>query len=153
MQNNKILTFSILFVGFIFFIGCETGLENKKRDITAKEELHSGIIANSELKGESVSYTKKGTVVSTKVGVKKIFSVAAVPGFYLQVGYFKDYKPNQSFMTQLNRVKLDYIILERYKNYYALIGPYKSFNQAHARMNSVKSFMKINSFVVQVLRP
>jgi len=153
MHNTQILKFSILLLGFSLFTGCETGLENKKKDITAKEEIHSGIVANSEITGESIRYTKKGTKVSTKEGVKKIFSTAAVPGFYLQVGYFKNYKPNQTFMTQLNRIKLDYIVLERYKNYYALVGPYKSFNQAHARINSVKSFMKINSFVVQVLRP
>ena len=143
-KNTYCLKITILCTAIALLTGCETGVKNKiERTTTAP----SGIVD----KGTS------GYVGSQKssgnIKIKKIFSNSATPGYYLQVGYFGKSKPNSSFMKRLKNSGLNYIILDKNGNHYALVGAYTSYNQAKHKISAVKSSLSYRAFVVQVLRP
>jgi len=97
----------ILLLTLLLFIGCETGVKNRTTtDKTA--EYKSKIPKNSE--------------------IKKIYSKTGVPGYYIQVGYFKEHKPTAEFINRMEFSQLPYKLLKHRKTkeigYYALIGPY-----------------------------
>jgi len=151
MKNNvNYLSTTLLLTGLLF-LGCETGVDVNKsttgnKEVKQQEPVLSGI----------VDKPTNQTVTSTsgqKLSIHKIFSNSAQPGYYLQVGFFKEYKPNSAFEKQLQNAGLKFTILNKNGNFHALVGAYKSYNEAHAEMSTVKSRLHKRSFVVHVLRP
>ena len=149
MKLNK----TLLLATIIFFIGCETGLKNKSatNDMNNKGPA-SGIIKD-----------KTGTNVYSKTGnnnseIRKIFSKSAIPGYYIQVGHFEDKKPDSSFINKIKRTRLPYHIVEKYQdgkaNYYALIGPYRSYNEAKRVEDKGRArSVSYGTFIVESVRP
>ncbi len=146
-------------ITLLSLLGCETGVSNKTKQ-TQSEPL-SGIVDHSAIgKNASQSEPLSGIVdkrasskTVQKSGSKKIFSKSAQPGFYLQIAVFEKYRPNKAFLAPLDRSSFNYIVLNKYNRDYVLIGPYKSYNEAHSHIVSVKKYLHKQSFVVQVLRP
>ena len=151
----------------IFMVGCETGVHNKTHKTV---EVPSGIVDKRDVRtlDSSTFATRthatrtpttatayKGMVhkSSAKAGVHRIYSKSAQPGFYLQYALFEKYRPNKSFLKPLNRSKYNYIVLNKSNRDYVLIGPYKSYKEAHKRINWVKKQFHKQTFVVEVLRP
>ena len=151
MENNiKYLKQTLLLTGLLF-LGCETGVDVNKpttntQSQNQEEAVLSGIIDKPH---NQVVRSASGKELS----IRKLYSNSAQPGYYLQVGFFEKYKPNTSFEQQLQNSNLEYTILNKNGNYYALVGAYKSYNQAHAEMSTIKTKLHKKSFVVHILRP
>ena len=144
-------------VTLLVLFGCETGVSNKSKQ--AQSEPISGIVdhgATSKYSSQrepvsgivDKSYSKTG-----KGSSKRIFSKSAQPGFYLQIAVFEKYRPNKAFLAPIKRSSFNFIVLNKYSKDYVLVGPYKSYNEAHSHIGSVKKYLHKKSFVVQVLRP
>jgi septal ring-binding cell division protein DamX len=146
MKTNINYLKTTLIVSTLFFIGCETGVTHKSSNTMAQETTQSGIVDKPT---HQTITTSKGT----KVSFKKIFSNSAQPGFYLQVGFFEEYKPNATFINQLKSSGFKYTVLQKNGNFHALIGAYKSYNEAKSNTSTVKSRLDKQAFVVEVLRP
>ncbi len=140
---------------FLFLVGCETGMGNKAPK--AQGESISGIVDHRTAIKSSVQSEPLSGIVDkrySKTGSSnKIFSKSAQPGFYLQYAVFEKYRPSKAFLSKLNHSSFNYIVLNKYNRDYVLIGPYKSYNQAHSHIKSVKKYLHKQTFVVQVLRP
>ena len=143
-KNNKSLKITILLAAITFLTGCETGVKNQGGKTTVAP---SGIVD----KGTNgyVSSQKSSRNIKTT----KIFSNSATPGYYVQVGYFGQKKPNKSFINRLENSNFNYTVLDKDGDHYALVGAYYSYNQARNKMSSVRSSLNSRAFVVQVLRP
>jgi len=142
---------TLIFATLFTLIGCETGMKNKgTTDIKVEKETQSGIIS----KGSAQNY-KPTIPPSSKI--KKIYSKSAIPGYYIQVGYFKDRKPNDEFLNRIEYAQLPYKIVKKYKDgqtyYYALIGPYISYAKAMEIIGSAKEFVTPSAFIVKVEHP
>jgi hypothetical protein len=124
--------------------GCETGVKNQGGKTTVAP---SGIVDKGS-SGYVSSQKSSGNIKTTK-----IFSNSATPGYYVQVGYFGQAKPNKSFMKRLDNSNFNYTVLDKNGDHYALVGPYYSYNQAKNKMSAVRSSLASRAFVVQVLRP
>jgi len=154
---KKSLTITIATTTLFLLLGCETGVDNKHK--VEQREALSGIIDHSKINArESSIFVEKGTSTQQKAsGGKatgnKIFSKSAQPGFYLQYAVFEKYRPTKAFLRPLKNSSFNYIVLNKYSKDYVLIGPYKSYNEAHSHLGSVKKYLHKQSFVVQVLRP
>ena len=135
-----------LIVSTLFFIGCETGVRHKSSSTAVQETTQSGIV-------DKPTHKTITTSNGTKVAFKRIFSNSAQPGFYLQVGFFHEYKSDTTFTNQLKQSGLKYTILQKNGNFHALIGAYKSYNEARSNTSTVKSHLHKQPFVVEVLRP
>jgi len=144
-KNTYCLKITLICTAIAFLTGCETGVKNKSTESTIPP---SGIVDKGS-NGYYVGSQQKASSASSK----RIFSNSATPGYYLQVGFFKQAKPNRSFINRLNRSGFNYTVLDKNGNFYALIGPYRSHNHAKAKERAVKSSLHIQAFVVQVLRP
>lgn len=145
--NTYYLKRTLLLATIVFMVGCETGVENKQ---TQNVEAQSGIVNTNQIDASSKpSYLVQKSASS----IKKIFSNSGIPGYYLQVGFFQQHKPDTRFINRLNHLHLHYTILEKGGNHYALVGPYISYNQAKRKTSAVNSALKQDSFVIQVLRP
>lgn len=142
MKKTIVIT-TILFM----LLGCESGVQNKG---TVIKEAPSGIVDRGEVKASSWSANTTSSKASSS---NKIFSKSGQPGYYLQVGLFTKYDPSPSFIRQLNESPFKFIILNKSGNQHALVGPYKSYNEAKGKIVSVKSSLHTKTFVVQVLRP
>jgi len=163
----------LLTSALIFMVGCETGVQNKTHKIV---EVPSGIVDKRDVRAldsstfASRTHATNKTVAtrtpttataykgmihksSSKAGVHRIYSKSAQPGFYLQYALFEKYRPNKSFLKPLNRSKYNYIVLNKSNRDYVLIGPYKSYKEAHKRISRVKKHFHKQTFVVEVLRP
>ena len=142
-------------ITLFFLLGCETGVNNKVRQ--SQNEPVSGIVDH----GATSKYSSQREPISgivdkrySKTGSsKRIFSKSAQPGFYLQIAVFERYRPNKAFLAPIERSSFNYIVLNKYNKDYVLVGPYKSHNEAHSHIGSVKKYLHKSSFVVQVLRP
>jgi hypothetical protein len=143
-KNTFCLKITALCTVMVLMAGCETGVKNKGSETTVAP---SGIVD----KGTSGYVSSQKS--SGNINVPKIFSNSATPGFYLQVGYFAQSKPNTSFMKNLDNSNFNYTILDKNGDHYALIGAYYSYNQAKKKMSAVRSALNNKAFVVQVLRP
>ena len=143
-KNTYCFKITLLCTAIALFSACETGVKHTTEQESAAP---SGIID----KGSSGYVGSQKS--SENIKIKKIFSNSATPGYYLQVGYFGNHKPNSSFMKHLNNSGFNYIILDKNGNHYALVGAYGSYNQAKNKLSSVKSSLSYKAFVVQVLRP
>jgi hypothetical protein len=143
-KNTFCLKITTLCATIVLMTGCETGVKNQGGKTTVAP---SGIVD----KGSSgyVSTQKSSKNIKTT----KIFSNSATPGYYVQVGYFGQAKPNKSFMKRLDNSNFNYTVLDKNGDHYALVGPYYSYNQAKNKMSSVRSSLASRAFVVQVLRP
>ena len=148
IQKKDYLKFTLLLTSFIVTTGCETGVRNK--NTLPLHTAESGIIDKPTryVASKSSSYKRQKSNYSGK-----IFSNSGTPGYYLQVGVFKEQAPNLAFKNRLNKTSLPHTILKKSGSHYALVGPYKSYNQAKSHVSNVKSNLNINSFVVQILRP
>ena len=151
MRNNTNYLKSTLLVTGLLFLGCETGVDvnkptSNKQSQNQEEPLLSGIIDKPH---NQMVTTSSGQ----KLSIKKLYSNSAQPGYYLQVGFFERYKPNTTFERALQHSNLNYTILNKNGDYYALIGAYKSYNEAHSHMDTVRAKLHKKSFVVHVLRP
>ncbi len=145
-KNIYCLRITLICTAIAFLTACETGVKNKSTESTIAP---SGIVD----KGSNGYVGTQQKASSTKASSRKIFSNSATPGYYLQVGYFGKAKPDSSFMKRLNNSNLNYTVLDKNGDYYALVGAYKSYNQAKSKMSAVKSSLSYQAFVVQVLRP
>jgi hypothetical protein len=151
MKNNVIYFKSTLLLTGLLFLGCETGVEvNKSTTQNTQVKQEEAVLSGIVDKPTSQMVT---TASGQKLSVHKIFSNSAQPGYYLQVGLFKHYKPNSPFEKQLKDAGLKFTILNKNGEFHALVGAYKSYNEAHAEMSTVKSRLNKKSFVVHVLRP
>ncbi|MBU1668824.1 SPOR domain-containing protein [bacterium] len=146
-KNTYYLKRTLLLSTIVFMMGCETGVKNKQ---TQTVEAQSGIVDHRQI---NTSTKTTYSVQKSTLPIKKIFSNSATPGYYLQVGFFKQSKPNATFINRLNSSGFNYTILPKSGNYYALVGAYISYNQAKSNASAVKSALQEDSFVVQVLRP
>jgi len=148
MKQNTIYFKTTLLITGLLLIGCETGVKQNRGTTTTvtTDNLQSGIVDKPT---HQMITTQKGT----KVALRKIFSSSAQPGYYLQVGYFQHYKADSTFTKQLEQSGLNYTILQKNGHFYALIGAYKSYNEAKAQTSTVNSKLHKKAFVVQVLRP
>ena len=128
------------------FVGCETGVNNMRKT----NDASSGIIT----KGGTTSY-KASTPKASEI--EKIYSKSGTPGYYVQVGVFKEHKPNADFVNRMQYAQLPYTLLKKYKNsqlyYHALVGPYVSYSKAKAIQTSAKEFVTASAFVVNLVRP
>jgi len=149
-KNVNYLSTTLLLTGLLF-LGCETGVDvNKSTTNNAQVKQEEAVLSGI------VDKPTNQTVTSTsgqKLSIHKIFSNSAQPGYYLQVGFFEKYKPNSTFEKQLQNAGLKFTILNKNGNFHALVGAYKSYNEAHAEMSTVQSRLHKRSFVVHVLRP
>jgi len=145
----RIIKITLTLLAVIFLVGCETGIKNKTLDKSIeKETVQSGIVSKTN---NYKPYTPKDSEIT------KIFSKTGTPGYYVQVGYFKTKMPNSEFLSRMKYAQLPYTILEKYKNglphYHALVGPYKSYNQANEIKITAKEFVTDSAFIVKVVRP
>ncbi len=136
----------ILLATVLIFVGCETGVKNKKStDKKIEESGKSGIVMNE--KRDYKPYIPKNSEI------KKIFSNSGTPGYYIQVGYFKERKPTNEFLNRMKFSQLPYILLKKGTGEYALIGPYVSYNKANEILGSARDFVTSSAFVVKLVRP
>jgi cell division protein FtsN len=138
----------------IFFTGCETGLKNK----SATNDMNNKATASGIIKDKTGTNVQSKTTGGKSFEIKKIFSKSAIPGYYIQVGHFEDNKPDASFMNKIKRTGLPYDIVDKYRNdrhiYYALIGPYRSYNEAKSIEERGKTKpISYGSFIIQAVRP
>jgi hypothetical protein len=143
-KNTFCLKITTLIATIALLTGCETGVKNQGRETTIAP---SGIVDKGST-GYVGSQKSSGNIKTTK-----IFSNSATPGYYVQVGYFGQSKPNHSFMKRLENSNFNYTVLDKNGDHYALIGPYYSYNQAKHKISSVRSVLDRKAFIVQVLRP
>jgi len=151
MKNNVTHLSTTLLLTGLLFLGCETGVEVNKSTTNNKELKQQELV----LSGIVDKPTKQVVTNSSgqKLSIRKLYSTSAQPGYYLQVGFFQKYKPNSAFEKQLQNTGLKFTILNKNGDFHALIGAYKSYNEARAEIPTVKSRLNKKSFVVHVLRP
>jgi len=148
----KKLKITLLLTGLIVLMGCETGMSNKGTTKTTKtDSAESGIIS----KGSASANYKPHIPKSSEI--KKIYSKSGTPGYYIQVGYFKNHTPNDEFVNRIRYAELPYAIIKKYKDsqvyYYALVGPYRSYTQAMDIIGSAKEYVTPTAFIVKLARP
>ena len=144
-KNTYLLKTIIAFATIGFLTACETGVKN--RSAATATDVPSGIVDRGST-GHVGSQKSSGNIKTSR-----IFSNSATPGYYIQVGYYGQEKPNKSFIKRLENSKYNYIILDKNGDYYALVGPYISYNQAKSKISTVKSSLNYKAFIVQILRP
>ncbi len=142
----------ILLVSILVFTGCEIGQKNKVSDnLTNNQSTESGIVLTKGAK----EYSKPSIPKNSEI--RKIYSKVGIPGYYIQVGYFKEHKPTGEFINRMEFSQLPYKLLKKYSNgkvgYYALVGPYISYTKAQEISGSAKDFVNHNAFIVKVVRP
>jgi len=145
----KQLKITLVLTGLIALMGCETGSGNK--GTTQTDTVKSGIIS----KGSASANYKPHIPKSSEI--KKIYSKSGTPGYYIQVGYFKNQKPNNEFINRIDYAELPYTIIKKYKNgqanYYVLVGAYRSYTQAMDIIGSAKEYVTPSAFIVKLARP
>ncbi len=130
----------------LIFVGCETGVKNKKStDKKIEESGKSGIVVD-----ENRNYKP---YIPKSSEIKKIFSNSGTPGYYIQVGYFKERKPTNEFINRMKFSQLPYILLKKGQGEYALIGPYISYNKANEILGSARDFVTSSAFIIKLVRP
>jgi hypothetical protein len=149
-MNNK-LKGTLIFATLFVLMGCETGMKNKgTTTIKADNTVESGIVSKG-----SVQNYKPHIPPSSKI--KKIYSKSGIPGYYIQVGFFKNHKPNTEFINRIEYAELPYKIVKKYKNgdsyYYALVGPYRSYAKAMEIIGSAKEYVTPSAFIVELVHP
>jgi hypothetical protein len=145
---NKLVMLTTVLV----FMGCETGMKNKVSDNkTNIKSTDSGIVTAKGSKAYNKPYIPKSSEI------RKIYSKSGVPGYYIQVGYFKEKKPTQEFINRMEFSELPYRLIKKYNSSgvgkYALIGPYISYNKAREIVVSAKEFVTPKAFIVKLVRP
>jgi len=149
---KKHLKGTLILTAIFIFVGCETGMKNKgaTTTTTTTDNVKSGIVS----KGSALNY-KPHIPKSTEI--KKIYSKSGTPGYYIQVGYFKNHKPNDEFINRIEYAQLPYTIIKKYINkephYYTLVGPYRSYAQAMEIVGSAKEFVTPSAFIIKLVRP
>jgi len=145
---------TLLLAMIVLFTGCETGLKNK----TATNDMNNKATSSGIIEDKTGTNTYSKSTNGKSSEIRKIFSNSAVPGYYIQVGHFEDKKPDSSFINKMKRTGLRYDIVEKYENgrdvYYALMGPYRSYNEAKEveDRGKVKS-VSYGSFIIETVRP
>jgi len=154
-KGNNMKNILLITTALILMMGCETGVKNQAKKTV---EVPSGIVDKRDVKTVNSSIFKTSNNASnasttSKGSIHKIFSKSAQPGFYLQYAVFQQYRPDKNFLKPLNSSKFNYIVLNKSTKDYVLIGPYKSYNQAHGQIHGVKTYLHKQTFVIEVLRP
>jgi len=148
MKKEHIKKGILLLGSLIMLMGCETGVSNKKHQANAFQE------GTASTSSSATAHKPAGTSASH---IKKIFSKSGTPGYYIQVGYFKSEKPSSDFVNLMKQEQLPYKLLKKFENgeprYHALIGPYRSYNEANRMKNGTAKHLTHNSFIVQLARP
>jgi len=120
-----------------FIVGCELGEKRKATDATN-------------------SINKNSVAQKIESKIKTIYSKKGIPGFYIQVGYFKD-KPTKDFIEKVESARLPYKVLEKYRDgklgHYVLVGPYISYNKASLYVDRAKKYITDSAFIVRVEKP
>jgi len=147
-KKKHTFTTTIVLSAILLTTACETGIKNKK---TEQIEAPSGIV--DKVNNHNYTSTTNSSTVVKKSVVKRIFSKSATPGYYIQVGFFRNYKPNATFMSRINHAGMPHTILLKNGNYHALVGPYSSYNQAKSKKPDIRSSLTKEPFVIEVLRP
>jgi hypothetical protein len=147
----KKLKITLLLAGLFVLMGCETGMSNKETTNTSTtNSVKSGIVS----KGFSSDNYKSHVPTSSEI--KKIYSKSGTPGYYIQVGYFKNHKPNDEFINRIKYAELPLSIIKKYKDtqpyYYVLVGPYRSYTQAMDIIGSAKEFVTSTAFIIKLSR-
>ena len=135
----------------VFLIGCETGMSNKGTTQSKDtDKIESGIVTKG-----STTYSKTSIPKSSEI--RKLFSNSTTPGYYIQVGYFENREPNSEFINRMRYSQLPYKIMKKHSsgrvNYHALVGAYRSYNQAKGVLGTAKEFVSATAFIVKVERP
>jgi septal ring-binding cell division protein DamX len=124
-----------------FIVGCEIGEKRRASDATTNINSH---------KPQSVAQ-------KIESAVKKIYSKRATPGYYIQVGYFRESKPTDEFIKKVKESGLPYRVVEKYRDgklgHYVLVGPYISYNKASKDLNSAREHITDSAFIVKVEKP
>ena len=147
MKNNTYCLKTITTcVAMTVLMGCETGVKSQSTT-TTNSNVPSGIVDKNLVEHEG-THNSSGNIKTSR-----IFSNSATPGYYIQVGYYGQAKPNKSFVHRLDNSNFNYIVLDKNGDHYALVGPYISYNQAKHKMPAVKSSLNYKAFVIEILRP
>ena len=133
----------VLLLSIGLLLGCETGTANKA-SVDSDNKIDSGIV--SQNKNYKPHMPKSSEI-------KKIFTNSGTPGYYVQVGYFGEREPNSEFINRLKYAQLPYTILKHNRKYYALVGPYTSYNKASEIKGSAREYVSSTAFIIQLLRP
>jgi len=128
----------------LIFIGCETGVD-RSTDKKIENSGKSGIVVDE--KRIHKPYIPKSSEI------KKIFSNSGTPGYYIQVGYFKDREPTNEFINRMKFSQLPYELIKKGRGKYALVGPYVSYNKANEILGSARDFVTSSAFIVKLVRP
>jgi len=142
----------LLLSALVLFSACETGMRNKQQTVQGMKqpEAPSGIVNKKDRLNANAS---SHYASSNKLSIKKVYSKSATPGYYVQIGYFKTYKPSATFMKRLNASGYPYTILQKNNSYHALIGAYKTYNIAQSKLRNVKAKLNRKAFIIEVKRP
>ena len=138
--NKKNLAL-ILTAGLL--LGCETGTSNTG-PVGSSYKTDSGIVSQNK---NYKPYTPKDSQMN------KIYTSSGTPGYYIQVGYFGEHRPNADIINRLKFSDLPYEIVKKSKKNYLLVGPYTSYNKAREIKGSAKEYVTEDAFIVKVLRP
>ncbi len=138
--NKKSLAL-LLTVGLL--LGCETGTNNKAPAGSAYQR-DSGIVSQNK---NYKPHTPKDSQMN------KIYTSSGTPGYYIQVGYFGEHRPNDDIINRLKFADLPYEIIKKSRKNYLLVGPYTSYNKAREIKGSAKEYVTEDAFIVKVLRP
>jgi hypothetical protein len=138
--NKKTLAL-VLSVGLL--LGCETGTSNKA-PVGNDYKIDSGIVSQNK---NYKPHTPKDSQMN------KIYTNSGTPGYYIQVGYFGEQRPNADIINRLKFADLPYEIIKKSKKSYLLVGPYTSYNKAREIKGSAKEYVSEDAFIVKVLRP
>ncbi|CAA6810458.1 MAG: Unknown protein [uncultured Sulfurovum sp.] len=133
----------LLTTTLLLLLACETGVKNK--GVTNETVSATNLNKNDN--------TRENYSVATQKSSNKIFSKSEQPGYYLQMAVFEKNKPNEAYLKPLADASLKHIVLSKWNKHYVLVGPYISYNSAKNQVLTVKSKLKKQTFVVQVLRP
>ncbi|CAA6804582.1 MAG: Unknown protein [uncultured Sulfurovum sp.] len=134
--------FILLTTTLMLLLACETGVKN--------QGVTNETVSSYSVNGDNA---RQNYSVATQKSTNKIFSKSEQPGYYLQLDMFAKNKPNQDYLKPLVDASLKHVVLTKWNKHYVLIGPYISYNSAKNKIALVKSKLKKQTFVVQVLRP
>jgi hypothetical protein len=142
MKKSLLLSISLI----PLIIGCEIGDKNRVSDATKNANKNESSVISKALPKKPIDPQK----------VKKIYTKTGTPGYYIQVGYFSS-EPTKEFINRIEYADLPYKILKKYKDgkprYYALVGPYISYNQASQILGSAREYVTSSAFIVKVEKP
>jgi len=146
-KSCKIALLSTLLI----ITGCETGVKNKISSSSSyNDSTESGIVSKG-----SKTYSKPYSPKSSEI--RKIYSTSGIPGYYIQVGYFKEHQPTGEFINRMEFSQLPYKLLKKYNLTFccaeSCTGGYISYLFTKKPGMSAKDFVTSKAFIVKLVRP